>query len=180
MRPFIQFSSRNIQKSKEYYLAFNLDEDCFGANFPKIAGFSKEFVFEEYSGNVPFIAGLAQINNEFIPVIDLKYKMGMNHASCKNTGKVVVVEAEIYSNTIKFAIFYNSLGDAFEIPDKKMMPVPEMGKYFESGCVKGVHLHENNCIMILDFERIFSVDDLIDIMVVYGSKIKCKKASEIL
>ena len=69
-------------------------------------------------------------------------------------------------------MFYNILGDAFEISENKITLTQNIDKYLQSGCIKGVHNHENNTIMILDFERILSVDDLIDIMVTYGNRIK--------
>ncbi len=172
MRPFIQFSSRNIQKSNEYYLAFHIDEDCFAANFPMVAGFSKEYRFEKYLGNVPFISGIVNFNNENIPIIDLKTKMGMIAKPLENTGRIVIIETEMYSTKLKFGMFYDILGDAFEIPEKSIMVAPNIDKYLNSGCIKGIHVHEKNSIMIVDFERILSVDDLIDIMVIYGKRIK--------
>lgn len=172
MRPFIQFSSRNIQKSNEYYLAFQIGEDFFAANFPKIAGFSKEYEFSPYKGNVPFISGLAKINNENIPVIDLKNKIGMNESSCINNGKIIVIETEVHFNTLKFGFLYDTLGDAFELSPKKILPVPNIGKQYTSGSIKGAYILENQCIMLIDLEKVFSIDDLIDIKVSYPDKIK--------
>jgi purine-binding chemotaxis protein CheW len=168
MRPFIQFSSRNIQKSAEYYLAFSVDDDMFAANFPKIAGFSKEYQLFPSDGKVNFIAGIAKVNNEFIPIVDLKRKIGMNKPEFHDSGKLIIVETELFDNQLKFAIYYDHLGDAFEIPDNKMMPVPDIGKPFEAGYIKGVHVHENECILILDFENLFNIDDLIDIKVTHN------------
>jgi purine-binding chemotaxis protein CheW len=172
MRPFIQFSSRNIQKSNEYYLAFQIDDDYFAANFPKIAGFSKDFQFSPYKGNVPFISGLAIVNNENIPVIDLKNKIGMSSNSCINNGKIIVIEIEVHYNILKFAVLYDTLGDAFELSPKKILPVPNIGKQFTSGSVKGAHIIENQCIMLIDLEKVFSIDDLIDIKIAYPDKQK--------
>jgi purine-binding chemotaxis protein CheW len=172
MRPFIQFSSRNIQKSNEYYLAFQIGDDCFAANFPKIAGFSKEYQFLPYKGNLPFIAGLATVNNENIPVIDLKNKIGMSSNLCINNGKIIVIETEVHFNTLKFAFLYDTLGDAFELSPKKILPVPNIGKQFTSGSIKGAHVIENQCIMLIDLDKVFSIDDLIDIKVTYPEKVK--------
>lgn len=168
MRPFIQFSSRNIQKSTEYYLAFSIEEDNFAANFPKIAGFSKEYQVFPVESKVNFISGIAKVNDEFIPIIDLKRKIGMNKPVYHNSGKLIIVETELFNTQLKFAVSYDKLGDAFEIPDKKMMPVPNIGKPFEAGFIKGVHVHEKECILILDFENLFNIDDLIDIKVAYN------------
>jgi purine-binding chemotaxis protein CheW len=165
MRPFIQFSSRNIQKSAEYYLAFSIDDDIFAANFPKIAGFSKEFTLLPSNGKVGFISAVALVNDEYIPIVDLKRKIGMNKPSAHNSGKLIIVETILFDIQLKFAISYDQLGDAFEIPEKKMMPVPNIGKHFEEGFVKGVHVHEKECILILDVENLFSIDDLIDLKV---------------
>jgi purine-binding chemotaxis protein CheW len=172
MRPFIQFSSRNIQKSNEYYLAFQIGDDFFAANFPKIAGFSKEYQFSEYKGNVPFIVGNATVNNENIPVIDLKNKIGMSSSSCINNGKIIVIETEIHFNTLKFAFLYDTLGDAFELSSKKILPLPNIGKQFTSGGLKGTHIIENQCIMLLDLDKVFSIDDLIDIKIAFPERNK--------
>ena len=171
MRPFIQFSSRNIQKSNEYYLAFNIEDDCFAANFPKIAGFSKEFTFQKYNGNVSFIEGLATINNEEIPVINLKRKLGIVCQSPLNVNKLVIAETEVFGTMLKFAVYYDVLGDAFEIPERKMLPVPINGKQFESSGVKGVHMYENSTIYILNLDTIFNIDDLIDIKVAFSKNV---------
>ena len=172
MRPFIQFSSRNIQKSSEYYLAFQVEDDIFAANFPKIAGFSKEFKFLPSDGKVSFIAGTAFVNEEPIVVIDLKRKIGMIQDVNLNSGKLIIVETELFETKFKFAIAYNTLGDAFEIPVNKMLPVPNIGKHFEEGFVKGMHIHADKCILILNFETLFNIDDFIDIMVEFNKNKK--------
>ena len=171
MKPFIQFSSRNIQKSAEYYLAFNIDQDCFAANFPTIVGFSKKFNYEPYFGNVSFISGQATINNEEIPVINLKKKLGVPSNKPNNNSKLVIIETEVFGTQLKFGVFYDILGDAFEIPEKKMLPVNNA--LFNYSNVKGMHLHEGVKIIIVDIENIFSMDDLIDIKVAF--KIKSKE-----
>ena len=170
MKPFIQFSSRNIQKSTEYYLAFNIDEECFAANFPTIVGFSKKYSYEPYNGNVSFISGQATINNEEIPVINLKNKLGITSFESKNNGKLVIIETEVYGTQLRFGVFYDVLGDAFEIPEKRIMPVNNT--LFNYSNVKGMHLHEGTKIIIVDIENIFSMDDLIDIKVAFKRKNK--------
>jgi purine-binding chemotaxis protein CheW len=175
MRPFIQFSSRFIQKSNEFYLAFHIDEDWFAANFPRIAGFSKDYEFEPLHDKDSFVIGLAYLNNECLPVIDLKKKIGMNCDSTRNTGRLIVIETEIFESALKFAIFYDAIGDAFEIPSKRILPVPNIGKYFLSGDIKGLHIYENQCLMMLDFNNIFSIDDLIDLKIA-----SCQKSELIL
>jgi chemotaxis signal transduction protein len=170
MRPFIQFSSRYIQKCNEFYLAFLIDEDWFAANFPRIAGFSKDFSYEPFHNNESFIIGKAFVNNECFPVIDLKKKIGMNCENVKNSGRLIIIETEVFGNTLKFAMFYDSIGDAFEISEKRILSTPNIGKYFTSGNIKGLHIYEDQCIMLLDFHSIFTMDDLIDMKVALSQK----------
>lgn len=169
MRPYIKFTSRNIQKSDEFYLAFLIGEDWFAANFPKIVGFSRDFQFVRQAGKEPYIIGFVNVNDENIPVIDLKKKIGITSGTLMNTEKLIIFEIEICSTALKFAIFYDTIGDAFEISTKKILPPPNLGKHFESGNVKGVHLYDDKCIMILNFDKSFTIDDLIDI------KVSCPK-----
>jgi purine-binding chemotaxis protein CheW len=169
MRPFIQFSSRYIQKCDEFYLAFNIGEDWFAANFPKIAGFSKDFEFKRHKNKVQYISGVACLNGECLPVIDLKRKMGMAKENFKKTHKIVVIETELYNNVLKFAILYDSIGDAFEISQKNFVPSPNMGEQYDSKNIYGLYIHQDDCVFLLDFDSMFSIDDLIDI------KLACAK-----
>jgi len=172
MRPFIQFSSRFIQKCNEFYLAFHIDEDWFAANFPSIAGFSKDYKFKKIQMENSYIIGVACVNKEYMPVIDLKKKLGMNCEPMQDTGRLIVIETEIYGTLLKFAIFYESIGDAFEIPEKRIVPLPNIGKQFTSGDIKGIHIYEDQCIYLIDFNSIFTLDDLIDIKVAVQSKVE--------
>ena len=174
MRPYIQFSSRNIQKCNEYYLAFQIENDWFAANFHRIEGFSKDFQFEPYKGKVPFIAGIALINNEYIPVIDLKMKLGMNNSLTQFTGRVVIIETEILGNKLKFGIVYESLGDAVEITSKAILSKSRNENQLLNDSIKNIYKHEDQSLIILDLENIISVDDLIDLKTAFPFHRNCK------
>lgn len=165
MRTFIQFTSRNMAKSSNYYLAFELKGNLFAANFPRIYGFTREYTYlslTNFSENVP---GIALVHTEYIPVFDLSKKIGYSEKTYTGTEKLMILEAEVYDTKLRFAIPYDQLGDAFELSAKKMMPAPSVGSIFEKGYIKGMYMHQEDVIYIINFEKLIDIDDLIDIKI---------------
>ncbi len=165
MRPFIQFSSRNIQKSADYYLSFHIKKSIFAVNFPEIVGFAREYTFINLNRFSNIIPGIAVIHSEYIPVVDLQKKLGYKESAYTGSEKLMLLETNIFDTHVKFAIPYEQLGDAFEITEQKMTPAPTIGLIFESGYIKGMHIHGKECIFVLDLKKIISIDDLIDLKI---------------
>ncbi len=163
MKPYIQFSSRFIKKSNDYYLSFSIDDNKFAANFPIIIGFSREYQYLPVNMPSSIVLGIALVNNEFVPIIDLKRKLGFNNSNTKQSNsfkKIIIIETTIYETNIKFGIPYDNLGDAFEIEEKKLSQFT-----YESSYIKGVHVHNNDCILVINFDKLINIDDLIDIKI---------------
>jgi chemotaxis signal transduction protein len=167
MRPFIQFSSRFIQKSNEYYLAFKIKDEHFAANFPKIVGFSKSFSCFETANVHPVITHFAKIGERFLPIFDLNKKMGFGNITEDKAmpQRIVIFETELFDNKIEFAIAYDELGEAFEIGQDKIETVQNDGSAYENVYVKGVHVHNKECMLIINIDKLIDIDDLIDIKV---------------
>jgi chemotaxis signal transduction protein len=163
MLPFVQFSSRNIKKSAAYYLSFKLKGNIFAANFPKIYGFSRDYTFISLTGYSDNIPGLAEIDSEYIPILDLARKIGYSDSLVTGKERLMILEIELYASKVIFAIPYDQLGDAFEVYQKKVLETPNIGSIFESGYIEGIHIHNSEVIYILNFQKIINIDDLIDL-----------------
>ncbi|HEY9124800.1 MAG TPA: chemotaxis protein CheW [Bacteroidales bacterium] len=166
MRPFIQFSSRFIQKSNEYYLAFKIKDESFVANFPKIVGFSKSFTCFETATAHSLITHFAKIGERYLPIINLAKKIGFKNSEAAGTpSRIVIFETELYDNKVEFAIAYDELGEAFEIGADKIETFQNDGPAYENIYVKGVYVHNKECMLIINIDKLIDIDDLIDIKV---------------
>ncbi|MGC8804268.1 MAG: chemotaxis protein CheW [Bacteroidales bacterium] len=165
MRTFIQFTSRNIAKSSNYYLAFEHKGNMFAANFPRIYGFTREYTYlplPDFSANVP---GVALVHTDYVPVFDLSTKLGHFETTYTGVEKLMILEADICGAKVRFAVPYDQLGDAFELSGKKMIPAPSIGAIFEKGYIQDMYMSENEVIYIINFEKLIDIDDLIDLKI---------------
>jgi len=167
MRPFIQFSSRFIQKSNEYYLAFKIKDEFYAANFPKIVGFSKSFTCFKTATTHPTITHFAKIGERYLPIMNLCKKLGLekNEEEPIIPNRIVIFETELFDNKVEFAIAYDELGEAFEIGSDKIKTVQNDGSAYENIYVKGVHVHNKECMLIIHIDKLIDIDDLIDIKI---------------
>lgn len=164
MKSFIQFTSKNLNKSNFYYLSFHLNESLFAANFPKIYGFAIEYNYYPINNKWSDICGVAEVNQQLIPVLNLTKKLGYTE-SFNNNSKLMILEQKAFDTTFKFAIPYKKIGEAFEIKEEKIVFQTNEAQIFKSGYIKGIHHHNEEYIFIIDFEKLLSLDDLIDIKV---------------
>jgi chemotaxis signal transduction protein len=165
MRTFIQFTSRNIAKSANYYLSFEIKGNMFAANFPGIYGFTREYTYLPLSGLAKHIPGVALVHTNYIPIFDMSIKIGYPDAMYSGTEKLMILETKVYDTKVRFAIPYDQLGDAFELSAKKLLPSPNIGSIFEKGYFMGMYMHENNVIYIINIEKLIDIDDLIDLKI---------------
>lgn len=131
MRTFIQFTSRNIAKSANYYLSFEIKGNMFAANFPGIYGFTREYTYLPLSGLAKHIPGVALVHINYIPIFDMSIKIGYPDAMYSGTEKLMILETKVYDTKVRFAIPYDQLGDALNFRQKNFYPHPILAQFLK-------------------------------------------------
>ena len=76
---------------------------------------------------------------------------------------IIVVEVEIDSEAAIFGALVDSVQEVFELEEKDIEPAPRMGTYLKTEYIKCMGKHDDGFIIILETDKIFSIEELDDI-----------------
>jgi purine-binding chemotaxis protein CheW len=150
----------NIKKRKNAFLSFKIGKETFAVSVHKaLEVLEKQYITEV--PNVPvYIEGVINFRGNIIPVIDTRIKF--NLPKRENTEKYVVIVFDLFIDNKKMLIgaIADSVHDVIAIDEANILAVPELGFNYNSEFILGMLKNESSYTMILDIDRVFSVDEV--------------------
>ena len=148
------------------YLTFKLDGDEFAVDVLK----SREIVDLRSVTKVPqspdFMLGVINLRGSVVPVIDLRLKFGMEKAESTQATSIVVMDVLVDGETIIVGTVVDSVEEVIELSDSQIEPAPRIGTRLNTEFIKGMGKQDDQFLIILDIDRVFSSDEL---MMVQGA-----------
>lgn len=148
------------------YLTFKLDGDEFAVDVLK----TREIVDLRSVTKVPqspeFMLGVINLRGSVVPVIDLRLKFGMEKAETTQTTSIVVMDVLVGDETVIVGSMVDSVEEVMELDDSQIEPAPRIGTRLNTEFIKGMGKQNEQFVIILDIDRVFSSDEL---MMVQGA-----------
>lgn len=142
------------------YLTFKLDGDEFAVDVLK----TREIVDLKSVTKVPqspeFMLGVINLRGSVVPVIDLRLKFGMEKAEASQSTSIVVMDVLVAEETVIVGAVVDSVEEVMELDDSQIEPAPRIGTRLNTEFIKGMGKQNDQFLIILDIDRIFSSDEL--------------------
>jgi purine-binding chemotaxis protein CheW len=155
--------STPIPEAAGQCLTFKLGEEIFGIDVKKVREILEMIKITRVPQMPDFVQGVINLRGSVVPVIDMRLKFGMQDAVRTINSCIVVVEVEIDSEAAIFGALVDSVQEVVELESKDIEPAPRMGTYLKAEYIKGMGKHNDGFIIILEADKIFSVEELDDI-----------------
>lgn len=150
------------------YLTFSQREEMFAIGILGI----KEII--EYSDltTVPlmpdFICGVINIRGAVVPVIDLSVRLGREASEKTWRTCIVIIETMNDGEKIDIGIIVDSVSEVLEIPAQDIEPSPRFGTNIRADFISGMGKVDNKFVIILDINRVLSVDEMSSLSMING------------
>ncbi|NLT51745.1 MAG: chemotaxis protein CheW [Ignavibacteria bacterium] len=142
------------------YLSFNLDEEIFAVDVAKVHEVL-EFTTITKIPRVPdFMSGVINLRGSVVPVIDLRMKFGLSKTERTIDTCIIVLEISIEGEKIVIGALADSVQEVFDIEPHQIEPAPNIGNRYKANFIMGMGKRDENFIMILDIDKIFSSEEL--------------------
>lgn len=143
------------------YLTFKLDGDEFAVDVLK----TREIVDLRAVTKVPqcpaFMLGVINLRGSVVPVIDLRLKFGMEKAEATQSTSIVVMDVQLGGETVVVGARVDSVEEVLELNDSQIEPAPRIGTRLNTEFIKGMGKQDDQFLIILDIDRVFSTDELV-------------------
>jgi purine-binding chemotaxis protein CheW len=142
------------------YLTFTLDHEDFAVD---VAGVREVLDFTTVT-RVPrtpeFMKGVINLRGSVVPVVDLRLKFGLLEAEKTVDTCVIVLEVELEGEVTVIGAIADSVKEVFELGSSDIEPPPRLGTRFETEFISGMGKHNDDFIIILDVNRVFSGQEM--------------------
>jgi purine-binding chemotaxis protein CheW len=142
------------------YLTFKLAEEVFALD----VGRAREILEFTTITKVPrmpaFMRGVINLRGGVVPVIDLRLNFGMECTKQTVNTCVIVAEVNLDNEVIVLGVLADSVQEVVEMEPDHIEPAPHIGAKLNTDFIKGMGKIDNEFVMILDIDRVFSSEDL--------------------
>ncbi len=151
---------KNVISENSQYLSFKLDEDEFALDIEKVREVLDYTKITKVPQTPDFIEGVINLRGSVVPVVDLKYKFGMDRTRQTVNTRIIIGEIEIDGDNTVIGALADSVHEVMEMGPENIEPAPKLGTRLNTEFIKGMGKRDENFIIILDFDKVFSSEEV--------------------
>lgn len=141
------------------YLTFTLGEEEYGIEILKV----REIIGYQRLTRIPyvsgFIKGVINLRGTIIPVFDLRIKFNLEHKAYDKFTAVIVLEI---SGRVMGGIV-DAVSDITSLASEEVQPTPSFPTAIRTEFITGIGKKDDSLIILLNMDRIFSMEELEDL-----------------
>jgi purine-binding chemotaxis protein CheW len=147
--------------STESYLSFSLGEEVFAASVAKVIEILEVPKITKVPKAPAYMRGVVNLRGSVLPVIDTRLKFGMTASTDTVNTCIMVLNVQIDSESFVLGALVDAVQEVFEISDDEIKPAPSIGSKYKSEFIEGMVKTNEQFIMLLNLDKVFSSDELI-------------------
>jgi purine-binding chemotaxis protein CheW len=142
------------------YLTFQLSDEVFAVEVAKVREILEYINITKVPRTPEFMRGVINVRGSVVPVLDLRLKFGMTRTEQSVNTCIIVLEIDFEGETTILGALADSVQEVIELEPDQIEPAPKIGTQLKTEFIKGIGKRDNEFIMILDIDRVFSAEDL--------------------
>ncbi len=148
-----------ITETKQY-LAFNLAEEIFSVDVSKVREVLEYMEITKMPRAPDFMRGVINVRGTVVPVVDMRLKFGMTESERTVNTCIIVMEIAFADETTILGALADSVQEVIDLEPDQIEPAPKIGSKWKTEFIKGIGKKNDEFIIILDIDRIFTSDEI--------------------
>jgi purine-binding chemotaxis protein CheW len=146
--------------SLHQYLTFRLGEEMFALDVSQVREILDVTTITKVPRSPAFMRGVINVRGSVVPVVDLSLKFGMEKIERTLDTRIVVMEISLDGEITVIGALADAVHNVMEMETSQIEAAPKIGAKWNTEFIRGIGKHDDEFIIILDVDRIFSVDEL--------------------
>ena len=161
------------------FLTFTLDEEVYALGINQVRevlDFSKITKIPQLPD---FMRGVINLRGGVVPVVDLRLRFGMDASVRTVDTCIIIIEIGINDEeTELLGVLADSVQEVMSLEPEQIEPPPKIGTRLKTEFIMGIGKRNDDFIIILDINKVFSFEDLLAIQTIAetGDKIEACSA----
>lgn len=142
------------------YLTFRLGEEVFALDVAAVREVLDYTTITKIPRTPDFMRGVINLRGSVVPVLDLRlvFRMAMTESTVNTC--IIVVEVALENDHLVVGALADRVEEVVELEPANIQPAPRLGTGVNTEFIRGMGRRENEFVMILDIDRVFSSGEL--------------------
>ena len=137
-------------------VTFSIADEEFGVDILKVQEIIRTMEISKVPRAPDFVEGVINLRGKVIPIIDLRRRFGLAYKAHDKDTRIIVIE--ITDVIVGFVV--DAVSEVLRIPASTVEPPPPVVAGLDSEYISGVGKLENCLLILLDLDKLLSVDDM--------------------
>jgi len=142
------------------YLTFKLGDEEFGLTIAKVREVLDFTSLTKVPQAPDYMCGVLNLRGSVVPVVDLKLKFGLQQTARTVNTCIIIVEIEIDGEFTVLGVLADAVHEVVEIAAEQVEPAPKIGTRLDTAFIQGMGKLEEDFVVILDIDKVFSLDEI--------------------
>lgn len=142
------------------FLSFKLADEHFAIPVMKIIEILEVPKITKVPQSPNFLVGVINLRGAVLPVIDTRIKFGMTPVDYSIDTCILVVNVKVNDEQVLVGALVDFVSEVFEYDELKIKPSPSIVTKFRSDYVTGMIQEGDHFMMVLEIDKVFSMDDI--------------------
>jgi purine-binding chemotaxis protein CheW len=142
------------------YLTFKLDQELFAVDIAKVREVLEFTSMTKVPRMPAFMRGVINLRGNVVPVVDMRLKLGLSMTEKTVDTCVVISEVAVDGESVVLGALVDSVQEVIDLDAGHVAPPPHMGSRIDASVIRGMGKRDEQFVMILDLDRVFTRDDL--------------------
>ena len=145
------------------YLTFSLGKENFALDVEHVEKILEYQPVTEVPKAPEYMLGVFNLRGEVIPLVDTRIKFGMTKTEINSSTCVLVINIQSEGESIKLGAMVDAVKEVVKYNTNDLMTLPTVGKQSRTEFLNGVLKLNDQFILLLNADKIFSVDEIIEL-----------------
>ncbi|MBA3014123.1 MAG: chemotaxis protein CheW [Proteobacteria bacterium] len=142
------------------YLTFRLGEEIFAIEIGKVREVLDFSAVTKVPQTPPFMRGVINLRGSVVPVMDMNLKFGRSSTEKTVNTCIIIAEITVDGETTIVGALADSVQEVLDMEPSQIEPAPKIGTKLNTEFIKGMGKTGDTFIMILDIDKVFSVEEM--------------------
>ncbi|WP_419778594.1 chemotaxis protein CheW [Maridesulfovibrio sp.] len=149
-----------INSTTNQYLTFTLNKDIYALDIASVREVLELTPITRIPRTPKFMRGVINLRGHAVPVVDMRLKFGMSRTEDTINTCIIIVEVSFDGESTVMGALADSVREVIELTENMIEEPPRMGTTIKTEFIRGMGKQDDDFVIILDINKILSVEEL--------------------
>lgn len=142
------------------FLSFKLGEEIFAVHVNDVLNILEMTKITSIPKAPKYLKGVINLRGIVLPVVDARLKFNMQEMEYTTNTCIIVMDLEVKNELMHVGFIVDQVLEVLELDSGDIEPAPSLGTNYKADFITGMAKVGEDFVMLLNMEKIFSVDEL--------------------